>query len=116
MLSHWFRKPFKPVSSSLRDHPEWEKYLPRKTDKRVLIVDDICDSGATFQKIKETLVVNSVHKNCDVRFATLWLNNEQDIEPEYYVHEIAKDSTDTWINFSWESWWEPNINDSYKYK
>ena len=116
MLSHWFKKPFKPVSSSLRDHPEWEKYLPRKTDKRVLIVDDICDSGATFQKIKETLVVNSVHKNCDVRFATLWLNNEQDIEPEYYVHEIAKDSTDTWINFSWESWWEPNINDSYKYK
>ena len=35
MLSHWFKKPFKPVKSSLRDFPEWEDYLPKPTDERV---------------------------------------------------------------------------------
>jgi len=39
MLSHWFKKPFKSVKSALRDFPEWEDYLPRPTDKRVLIVE-----------------------------------------------------------------------------
>ena len=43
MLSHWFKKPFKPVKSALRDFPEWEAYLPKPTDERVLLVDDICD-------------------------------------------------------------------------
>ena len=51
MMSHWMKKPFKPIKTSLRDYPEWEDYLPRKTDERVLIVDDVCDSGKTFHKI-----------------------------------------------------------------
>ena len=29
MMSHWLKKPFKPVKSALRDFPEWEDYLPR---------------------------------------------------------------------------------------
>ena len=65
MMSHWFNKPFKPVQAALRDFVEWEDYLPRKTDEKVLIVDDICDSGETFEKISEY-----IHKNnskCDVR-------------------------------------------------
>ena len=83
MLSHWLKKPFKPVKAALRDHPEWEDYLPRKSDKRVLIIDDVCDSGETFTKMQETL------------------------EPHYYIHEIAKFSTNTWIVFAWEEWWNP---------
>ena len=47
MLSHWFKKPFKPVKSSLRDFPEWEDYLPKPTDERVLIVDDISSLTGT---------------------------------------------------------------------
>ena len=43
MMSHWMNKPFKPIKTSLRDFPEWEDYLPRKTDERVLILDDVCD-------------------------------------------------------------------------
>ena len=62
MLSHWLKKPFKPVKAALRDHPEWEDYLPRKSDKRVLIIDDVCDSGETFTKMQEPLVKQSVNK------------------------------------------------------
>ena len=113
MLSHWFKKPFKPVKSSLRDFPEWEDYLPKPTDERVLIVDDICDSGETFQKMQSW--IRGPRKNMpldlpvDVRFASLWWNNECDFEPTYYVNEMAKNSTNTWIMFPWEGWWNSPV-------
>ena len=108
MMSHWMEKPFKSIKASLRDFPEWEDYLPRKTDERVLIVDDICDSGETFHKIREH--INERKKNrVDVRFATLWWNNECNFEPHYYVNEIAKDTTKTWIHFCWENWWNTPV-------
>ena len=107
MMSHWMEKPFKPIKAALRDHPEWEDYLPRKTDKRVLIVDDICDSGETFQKMKNHITERA--NGVDVRFASLWWNNEVDFEPHYYVQECAKDSEDIWIHFPWEHWWNAPI-------
>jgi hypoxanthine phosphoribosyltransferase len=108
MMSHWMEKPFKSIKASLRDFLEWEDYLPRKTDERVLIVDDICDSGETFHKIREH--INERKKNgVDVRFATLWWNNECNFEPHYYVNEIAKDTTKTWIYFCWENWWNTPV-------
>jgi hypoxanthine phosphoribosyltransferase len=108
MMSHWMEKPFKSIKASLRDFPEWEDYLPRKTDERVLIVDDICDSGETFHKIREH--INERKENgVDVRFATLWWNNECNFEPHYYINEIAKDTTKTWIHFCWENWWNTPV-------
>tara|TARA_B100000287_G_scaffold128393_1_gene120387 strand:+ start:2088 stop:2561 length:474 start_codon:yes stop_codon:yes gene_type:complete len=108
MMSHWMEKPFKSIKASLRDFPEWEDYLPRKTDERVLIVDDICDSGETFHKIREH--INERKENgVDVRFATLWWNNECNFEPHYYVQECAKDSEQIWINFCWEAWWNTPV-------
>jgi len=110
MMSHWMNKPFKPIKTALRDFPEWEDYLPRKTDERVLILDDVCDSGVTFTKIREYIQKNALEEiNCDVRFAVLWWNNEIDFEPDYYVNEIAKNSTNTWIHFPWESWWNTPV-------
>ena len=113
MMSHWLKKPFKPVKSALRDFPEWEDYLPRKTDKRVLILDDICDSGETLERISKH--IKGPRENmplqlqCDVRFASLWWNNEVDFKPHYYVREEAKDTNKLWIIFPWESWWNaPN--------
>ena len=113
MMSHWLQKPFKPVKASLRDFPEWEDYLPKKTDERVLIVDDICDSGETFDRIKSYIkgprINQPLELPVEVRFATLWWNNECNVEPHYYVNEIAKDSSGTWIHFPWESWWNTPI-------
>lgn len=113
MMSHWLQKPFKPVKASLRDYPEWEDYLPKKTDERVLIVDDICDSGETFDRIKSFIkgprTNQPLELPVEVRFASLWWNNECNFEPHYYVNEIAKDSSGTWIFFPWESWWNTPI-------
>ena len=89
MMSHWLQKPFKPVKAALRDFPEWEDYLPRKTDERVLIVDDICDSGETFTRMKSYIkgprLNQPLELPTEVRFASLWWNNECDFEPHYYA-------------------------------
>ena len=104
MMSHWLQKPFKPIIAALRDFPDWEEYLPKKTDDQVLIVDDICDSGGTFHKISDLL--KKRRSKVDVRFASLWWNNECNFEPHYYVQECAKDTENLWIEFPWENWWE----------
>ena len=113
MMSHWMKKPFKPIKAALRDFPEWEDYLPRKTDKRVLIVDDICDSGETFHKIIDYITGprkgNPLEIQCDVRFAALWWNNECNFEPHYYAQECAKNSENIWIHFPWEDWWNTPV-------
>ena len=108
MMSHWMNKPFKPVKASLRDFPDCEDYLPKKTDERVLIVDDICDSGETFERISTHLNQRKVN-GVDVRFAVLWWNNECSFEPHYYVQECAKDSEQIWIHFAWEHWWNAPV-------
>ena len=108
MMSHWFQKPFKPIKASIRDFPDWEEYLPKKTDERVLIVDDICDSGETFIKIQEHLK-NATDLPVEVRFASLWWNNECEFEPHYYVQDCAKDTNNVWIHFPWEHWWNAPV-------
>ena len=107
MMSHWMKKPFKPVKAALRDFPEWEDYLPKKTDKRILIVDDICDSGETFEKISSYLKSRAV--KCDVRYSALWWNNECNFEPDYWVKDCAKDTEGIWIHFPWEHWWNAPV-------
>ncbi len=124
MLSHWFQKPFKPIKASMRDFAEeddaWEDYSPRKTDERVLIVDDICDSGKTFTRISDKIKQRKEytrqhrhskqkHEILDVRFASLWWNNECSFEPHYYAQECAKDSEDIWIQFPHEHWWNAPV-------
>ena len=113
MMSHWLQKPFKPIKAALRDFPEWEDYLPRKTDERVLIVDDICDSGETFTRMKSYIkgprLNQPLELPTEVRFASLWWNNECDFEPHYYAQECAKDTEGIWIHFPWEHWWNTPV-------
>jgi len=109
MMSHWFKKPFRPLVASLRDFPEWEEFLPKPQDKTVLIVDDICDSGETFERLSN-YIKDNINRDCDVRFSALWWNNECDFEPHYYTRDLAKDSEPVWIFFPHENWWEGSIS------
>lgn len=105
MISHYFKTPFKPIVASLRDFPFWEDYFPEPTEKNIIIVDDICDSGETFSRISEHLKMKKFY-DLDVRYISLWWNNECDFEPHFFANEIAKDSTNTWIHFPWDHHWK----------
>jgi len=61
------------------------------TSPRILIVDDICDSGETLAKL--------LAMNKNIKTATLFKKPRATVVPDVYVEEV---SNDTWIVFPWE--------------
>ena len=111
MLSAYYDIPLKPLKSSLRHFPQWEEYMPRPTDREILIVDDICDSGATFTRIREDILCNTkVKEGPVVRFASLYSNADQNFTPDYYVRELNQNQQKVWIEFPWKVWWKTGMH------
>lgn len=83
--------------------------------KNILLVDDINDTGATFNWIKtdwrslcfphEETLWNAIWEN-NVRFAVLIENLDSSFETSYNAVTINKAEDNSWINFPWEAgWW-----------
>ena len=82
-------------------------------EKKILVVDDINDTGATFNWIKQDWQSSCLpndpkweriwHSN--VRFATLTDNLASDFDGtvDYTVHEINKSEEDVWLVYPWEN-------------
>ena len=86
-----------------------------KKRKKILIVDDINDSGRTLNWIKDDwqsgcLPSNSAWNqiwNNNVRFAVMVNNTASEFKDvDYFGTEINKQETPAWIVFPWENWWE----------
>lgn len=139
MISHYFNIPCETLKVSLRDSGgdsesnlwmsedafgyvpvEEQETLKSRWDpskrKNILVVDDINDTGATFNWIKkdwqssclpnETTAWNSVWGH-SVRFAVLVdnLSSECDFSMNYAGMEVNKAENDVWVDFPWEDWW-----------
>ena len=63
--------------------------------KKVLIVDDIVDSGETMREILK--VLNEKFPKVEFKLATLFYKNTAVIKPDFSVREAT-----TWIDFFWE--------------
>ena len=63
--------------------------------KRVLIVDDIVDSGETMVEILK--ILNNKFPNVEFKIATLFYKKSALIQPDFTVNEA-----DCWIDFFWE--------------
>ena len=81
--------------------------------KNILVVDDINDTGATFNWIKEDwqstclpneeAAWNAVWSN-NVRFAVVTENLSSNFgEVKYYVHEVNKAEEPVWLVYPWEN-------------
>ena len=78
--------------------------------KKILIIDDINDTGATFKWIKEDWQSGCLpseqtwetvwHNN--VRFASLVDNQASEFDVDYSWKEINKAEKDVWVVFPWE--------------
>ena len=100
-LSHGCGIEFFGFHGSLRDFPRWDA-LPGEGLAgvgRVLVVDDICDSGSTFEKLSGQM--GSLR--CEVRFLALWYNAACGFPLDFYSHRIDKSVEDVWVDFPWES-------------
>jgi len=85
------------------------------TSKKILIVDDINDSGATFNWIKEDWQSGCLPNDPDwnyvwhhnVRFAVVVNNDSSEFKNvDYSALNINKAEEDSWVVFPWENWWE----------
>lgn len=103
-LSHIFNKPLIMMSCQLRDSNDNEvrlyevEELPK--DKNVLIVDDICDSGKTFEKITQKLLLNGFSS---IKTCALYYNISQDFMIDYKAQTIDRISDQRWVIFPWEN-------------
>jgi hypoxanthine phosphoribosyltransferase len=96
------------VSEDERETCRWDV----KKRKNILIVDDINDTGSTFNWIKQDweagcLPMEESWKtvwNNNVRFATLTENLASEFDKvKYTCHEINKAEEDVWLVYPWEN-------------
>jgi hypoxanthine phosphoribosyltransferase len=81
--------------------------------KNILIVDDINDTGATFNWIKEDWTASCMPMDKswekvwgnNVRFATLTDNSASEFTSgvSYTCHEVNKTEEDVWLVYPWEN-------------
>lgn len=85
-----------------------------RATKKILIVDDINDTGATLKWIKRDWRSGCLpdheywdkvwHRN--VRFAVLTNNLASPFAVDYSAEEVNKADEDCWIVYPWEEWWK----------
>ncbi|HLD22421.1 MAG TPA: phosphoribosyltransferase family protein [Sulfuricurvum sp.] len=63
--------------------------------KRVLVVDDIVDSGQTLAELMPFL--HSGYPSCEFKIVTLFSKSSALLQPDFYLHEAHE-----WIEFFWE--------------
>jgi xanthine phosphoribosyltransferase len=121
MISQYFNVPCETLKVSLRDHGgenPTESNLWMAEDafngKKILVVDDINDTGATVNWIIDDWCSSCMAGkswedvwNRNVRFATVFDNlaSNAKLEMNYVGEEINKAEQDIWIDFPFEDWW-----------
>jgi len=137
MISHYLNIPMHTLKVCLRDNVDTESncwmaeeafgYVPEnerdivksrwdtKKRRNILIIDDINDSGATFEWIKKDWISGCLPNESEawnsvwgqnVRFAALIENAASDFDAEYVGEVIDKSENDIWCQFPWENWWK----------
>lgn len=121
MLSHLLRVPMWALKVSLRDNIDCESngWMAENAfgygidqPKNILVVDDINDSGATFQWIQQDWTASCLPN--DPLWATIWGNSVKFAvlhhnegsrfkNTDYAANWINKSEQDIWIVYPWES-------------
>ena len=125
LISQYLGCRMETLKVSLRDDTECESNLWMAEDafghemerpKRILIVDDINDTGATLNYIREDWPSGCFPDNprwtevwgSNVRVAVLVDNesSKNEIPVSYSAVDINKAEQDSWLVFPWEDWWQ----------
>jgi len=128
MISHWFNVPMKSLDVSLRDGGDTVSNINMAEDAygfngeigqqaapNILVVDDINDTGATFNWIMEDWQSSCLPNdarwnhvwNQNVKFAVIVDNlaSKCNVKMDFAGIEVDKSDKDVWIEFPYEEWW-----------
>lgn len=109
MLSHYLGIKMHTLDVRLRDGDTKENAKFLKSEmlkgKKILLMDDINDTGATYQWIKNDWNVDYDSEKSNVKFAALIDNVPSEFVVEYSGVEINKEENPEWIVFPYEEWW-----------
>lgn len=103
-ISHYFKKPHNIIdikslkANSLKDFSLLTNTL--KKNKSVLVIDDINDSGKTFDIVKKIFSSS----NNEIRFAALINNVSSKTKIDFHGQLIDKRDNPVWYVFPWENW------------
>ena len=103
-LSHRINTPHEVLDIRLRDHTTKPNLSVLEKafafQKKILILDDINDTGATFQ-----FIVDKFGKGDGrIKFAALIHNTPSKAQIDYHGYVIDKSKDPAWIVFPWEEW------------
>ncbi|NDC22691.1 MAG: hypothetical protein EBZ49_00955 [Proteobacteria bacterium] len=106
-LSHALNIPLRAIHWSRRDwetkeyHPDIEDDIACGASK-VLLVDEIIDSGITIQEIKRDW---NAEDSENLKVACIVYNtNQHNVKPDFWYKSIDRSVDSSWVNF----WWELN--------
>jgi hypoxanthine phosphoribosyltransferase len=103
-LSHELDCPVRIIEWSTRDSNKRDTYsldqvaAMAESGTKVLIIDDIVDSGTTMQEIKSRLFDT---KN-NILYVALWYNPSQITTIHYWCNAIDRSIDDRWVYMPWE--------------
>ena len=119
MISHWLDVKMNSLDISLRDGGDTVSNCGMAEDayegKKILIVDDINDTGATFNWIMNDWP--SIYHPSAIRWPNIWNNNVKfavvvdnlaskcNVKMDFVGMEVNKAEKDVWIEFPYEEWW-----------
>lgn len=102
ILSHYLNLPMLVVSCQIRDGKSSVDLVEvdqRLKNRKVLLVDDICDEGKTLFKIINEFKEIGI---TDCKTCTLFFNIRQNFNVDFKAKKIDRFEDNSWIVFPWE--------------
>ena len=109
MMSHYFDIPFHGFEWQTRDGEvqnsnQLRQLLSKYNGKRIVIIDDINDTGTTLKGIHDIVVMEGMTDN--VKYITLFEKMSSDFSVQICAKELDEEEEKQWIVFPYEEWWK----------